>query len=388
MLSELWCGNLIVLALGAFLGCLTTLLTRFGDLAAQQVGQVTVSVYFGSLTAINALIFAVSRPDEAQQRVHVVKAVLLASNAGSALLGQILVTNDTSALPLLFDISAVAQGISFVCVPVLCISSRKVLVGTDPAGFRSIRPYGTCSEFASYCKLCVCQLLVFLGLRRVCWWTIWTVMMSPIHSIVLTYWQTLLRAKGITQDHNGYITAGMYLAAAVLTAVVRKVKFFRKADNLIIILSFALISLLLLLMAAMRQQLAIYMCLLVYQCIFEVVSAVCVFQVGDAVTSSTARSVVDADSSEGNMRLDRDGHAGAQMPTNGVEAHLTLLFAVQGVLGGILEICIQSAVGHIPSVSARFVALGGALGVSTILIVVASSVVGFCRMSSSSSCDC
>lgn len=107
-----------VLFVGAVCGFVTVLLTLFGStFLPQQIAQVTVAANFASRFAVNAVIFQLADSDRVQQDVHVMKAVLLLSNAGSAILGEVLRDNLGTPLSMLYVISASATGLALICRP-------------------------------------------------------------------------------------------------------------------------------------------------------------------------------------------------------------------------------------------------------------------------------
>lgn len=104
-----------VLLVGAICGFATVLLTLFGtSFLPQQIAQITVAANFASRFAVNAVIFQLASPDHVQQDVHIMKAVLLLSNACSAILGEVL--RDSGApLSMLYVVSAAATGLALIC---------------------------------------------------------------------------------------------------------------------------------------------------------------------------------------------------------------------------------------------------------------------------------
>eukprot|EP00435_Cladocopium_sp_Y103_P040165 s1401_g10.t2 len=153
-----------VLLVGAMCGFATVLLTLFGNtFLPQQIAQITVAANFASRFAVNAVIFQLASSDRVQQDVHTMKAVLLLSNAGSAILGEILRDNLAAPLSMLYVISAAATGLAVIC------SSATLL---------------------------------------------WKV--NPAHGVALTYWQNLLKVRVAETDHNGYMLGASYLAAALV----------------------------------------------------------------------------------------------------------------------------------------------------------------------------
>ena len=108
-----------MLCLGAVCGFVTVLFTWTGGFLLQQLAQVTVAANFASRFAVNAVIFQIQNPQDVstnvQAQVHTMKAVLLLSNAGSAILGELLRDDFHTPFSTLYFISAVATGVALFC---------------------------------------------------------------------------------------------------------------------------------------------------------------------------------------------------------------------------------------------------------------------------------
>merc|ERR1719414_2846965 len=101
----------------------------------------------------------------------------------------------------------------------------------------------------------------------------------------MTYWQGLVRSKHILSDHNGDMLACMYLVAAIFT-VSSASPVFREHTSVLVIGSMLVAGALLVQVVRENSQLPIYFFLLLFQCLFEVTTAVGTFQVGMEVTNS------------------------------------------------------------------------------------------------------
>lgn len=373
-LSELPCGNVGLLVLAALSGSTTSSLTLLGGLLAVQASQFTEALCFAGRTAVNSLAFVIAAPGEEQQTIHILKGVLLASNAGSALLGEILRDGGVS-LSLLFAMAVAAQALAVVCAGTLCAMG----VETSKRPLHALNSNCRASVVASI-SASWRTLRAYLSLRRIRWWTAWTLCTAPMHSLVLTYWQSLLRAKGVNHDHNGYITACMYLFAAWLTVLARKVKIFRSYCSALVIGSLALAGGLLVLMAAQTSQIPIYACLLAYHCVHEVATAVSISQIGNAALREGAdgnhverASQHDDGISQaftGEQVADpQDESLRPQRNTSGT-GKLTLLFAAEEIAGGIVEVAMQACLDHVDSVPYRFYTIGSYLAGAAALMLL------------------
>lgn len=218
--------------------------------------------------------------------------------------------------------------------------SERATVGRCDGGLR-----------ASFSDLFCC-----LSLPCVAWWTIWALIENPAHGLALTYWQNLLKASGIKEAHNGYILGATYLAAAALVVACCRSRFLRHFSELLPALSLAAAGSLLICLATSHVELTFYCCLLPFQCVFAVTTAVSTFQVGSDISNAVARSA-------------RDGAAPKQ-------ARLALLFSITGVLAGVAETVVQAVLNRLHPISHRFVWLGLEL---ILAAVVMAAVAGICR---------
>lgn len=321
-----------VLLVGAICGFATVLLTLFGtSFLPQQIAQITVAANFASRFAVNAVIFQLASPDHVQQDVHIMKAVLLLSNACSAILGEIL--RDSGApLSMLYVISAVATGLALIC-SIFLLGSKPSARDSGPTGPTRQKVMASCSD-----------LMKIFQLPCVAWWTIWALAVNPAHGVALTYWQNLLKDHVAESDHNGYMLGVSYLAAALLVAACRRSSILRSWTSCLVILSILSMGLLLLLLTISSTQVVFYLFLVAIQCIYEVSTSVSTFQVGCEVCTSVSSS-------------------------NGPrEPRLALLFCVTGVLSG----AVASLVQHVRPISRRFLLVAVVLLLLAALLTVAA----------------
>lgn len=319
-----------VLLVGAICGFVTVLLTLFGNtFLPQQIAQITVAANFTSRFAVNAVIFQVASPDSVQQHVHIMKAILLLSNACSAILGEILRDSVGAPLSMLYVISAAATGLALIC--------SIFLLGSKPSA-RDSGP--TRQKVMASCS----DLVRIFQLPCVAWWTIWALAVNPAHGVALTYWQNLLKDHVVETDHNGYMLGVSYLAAALVVAACRRSSILRSWTSCLVILSILSMGLLLLLLTVSSTQVLFYLFLVAIQCVYEVSTSVSTFQVGGEVCTSVSSS-------------------------NGPrEPRLALLFCVTGVLSG----AVASLVQHVRPISRRFTLVAVLLLLLAALLTVAA----------------
>jgi len=365
-----------MLVVGAMCSVATVLLTRFGNgLESQQASQFTVAFSFASRMALPALIFTMTPAAQCQERVHTVKAVMLLSNCCSAALGELL--RDEAGMPLahLFDVSTVAQVLGLICVMLLPAhpegseaASHEANVGSGSSdcvccdsetGRGALLPFSCGSDVSSWLKHLQAPLIDLwssIRLRGVMWWTTWALMMNPVHGLMLIYWQSLVRAKNFSGDHNGSLIAGMYLVASILTLISGRLKRPLACPSVAVISSTLVSGLLLCCIVAESQQGPLFLWLLTYLCIFEVTTAMGTFQVGHEVTQAMALS-----SSTANKSFAPAPHG----------ARLTLLFSATVTLAGITEVTIQIIIRGFKSVAFRVEGLGISLTVLAMVLIVA-----------------
>ncbi|CAJ1399323.1 unnamed protein product [Effrenium voratum] len=349
------CGCRAVLLAGAFCGAATVLLTRFGTaLWLLQASQFTVSAAFASRISVASMAFAMSLPSRFQEAIHTLKAVTLFSNCCAAALGEVL-RDMGSPLSLLFNLSFVGQALSLLCAAALPLAPRPPIVATPTSAHRLVgsnldeRLLSTGSKIGvlGTFKALLRDLWLSLWLRRVMWWTAWALVMNPVHGLTLTYWQSMVRSKHILKDHNGYLSACMYLAAAVLTLLAGRAAAMQRATSLLVTGSVLLAGWLLLQLAQAddTRQVTVYGWILLYQCLFEATTAVATFQVGAEVTRATAASHSKALHSAEVRRLPRS-------------VRLTLLFSTTTVLVAAAESGILLVINGWSSMDTRFHSLG------------------------------
>jgi len=370
-----------VLAAGGACGLLTAVLTRFtAVLWCQQAAQFTVAAAFASRYALSAVAFTLTPPSCFQRTIFTVRAVLLLSNCCSALLGEVLRDNAGTPLSVLFDIDLVSQSLTFVAAMLLvatdCLMSSEPPLPSEALRSREWLSVAEVAEaamapppprpadgWAAQLKAPMRDLWLYFRLRCVVWWTVWALAMNSAHGIALTYWQNLLREKGVHHDHNGYLLASMYLAASVLTAVTRHSAVLRGHTSVLVVGSVLSSGLLLCLVVASSRQLAFYCWLLLFQCGFEVMTAVSTFQVGALVTETCTPGRANSPYT-------------SKTPNGAVTAprsiRLTLLFSTTGILCGATETTVQAVLNSTShTMEPKFLCLGVGLGVLALLLVVA-----------------
>eukprot|EP00438_Fugacium_kawagutii_P010460 Skav232998 [mRNA] locus=scaffold387:308574:309899:- [translate_table: standard] len=236
------------------------------------------------------------------------KAVLLLSNAGSAILGEVLRDNLGTSLSMLYAISAGATGSVFL------LGSKSS--ARDPSPVKQ--------KVAESCS----DLIKIFQLPCVAWWTVWALAVNPAHGIALTYWQNLLKVRVTHEkDHNGYRLGISYLVAAAVVAACRRSSILRGWTSLLVVLSTLSMGLLLIALTISDSQWVFYALLVGIQTIYEVSTSVSTFQVGCAVCKAVETC-----------------------PNGPRQPRLALLFCVTGVLAG----AVGSLVQHVHPISRRF----------------------------------
>jgi len=306
------------------------------------------------------LVFTVMLPKQFQACVHVAHATLLFSNFCSAVLGELLRDFAGVPLPRLLDISIFSQAIALVCSmwlpsqrPDMPETPLQTLAKADPdelgiEGSASIKSYQRAQmlgikegkksfKWESSFTDPLLDLWRSLRLRGVFWWTVWAVVMNPAHTFVLTYWQSLVRAKHFGTDRNGYALASMYLAAGILTAVSRHAAPLGNFTSAPVIGSMLAAALIIFQFINSLWEFHLYGWLLLYQCIFHLGTAVSIFQVGSEVTQAVSKSASEDSGASPTPRVGR----------------ITLLLSATGLLGSVNENVIQLAAGTFQSIEAR-----------------------------------
>jgi hypothetical protein len=191
-------------------------------------------------------------------------------------------------------------------------------------------------------------------LRGVMWWTTWALAMNPVHGLMMIYWQSLVRAKDFTTDHNGSMMAVTYFIASILTFVSGRSKPLCSCPSVVVIGSTLVSGLLLCRIVAESQQGPLFAWLLAYLCIFEVTTAVGTYQVGYEVTRA-------AEVSSANSTFGRSPRC----------ARLTLLFSTTVTLAGVAEVGVQVIFRSLQSVVFRIEGLGISLTVLALALLLA-----------------
>lgn len=393
------CSCRRVLIAGAGCSLATNLLTRFGaSLWAQQCAEFTVAAAVASRIAVMGLVFTVMPPKQFQACVHVAHATLLFSNFCSAVLGELLRDVAGVPLPRLLEISIFSQAIALVCSmwlpserpdmsedPLQPLAKPHPEYGLEDPGSREslqraqmlgvkyglqesgsreslqraqmlgIKGGKKCFKWESSFKDPLLDLWRSLQLRVVFWWTVWALVMNPAHTFVLTYWQSLVRAKHFATDRNGYALASMYLAAGILTALSRHAAPLGSFTTVPVIGSILAAALITFQFTNSLWEFQLYGWLLLYQCIFHLGTAVSIFQVGSEV-----------------MQAARMSAASGASPTPRV-GRITLLLSATGLLGSVNENIIQLAAGSFQSIEARLQLVCCMLAVAALVLTLAWS---------------
>jgi len=381
--GQRWGGTRRVLVAGAACGLVTVLLTRFGQaLWCQQLAEFTVAAAFASRVCCPAVAFAIAEPEQYQESVHTLKAVMLLSNFFSAAVGEVLRDFAGAPLSFLFDLSAVGQAISlFLALSLPQWSSpQEVEEALDYSIVEGSSGHTedcdeACRDRPATCKSLMGDLCSSLLLRRVAWWTAWALWMNPVHGLAITYWQGLVRSKNILSDHNGALLAIMYLFAAIFTFASGNAAALRNKSACLVISTMLGAGLLLVKVVDEYKELQIYFWLLLYQCLFEVTTAICTFQVGDEVTRSVAATFAKPGAAAAAADAKRMGHAangdspgrkpslllGAGLPAvvrDIQTARLTILFSATAIASGANENLILLVTNRSASMDLRFDHLG------------------------------
>jgi len=353
-----------ILIVGATCGLVTVILTRFGELLLeQQAAQFTVAAAFASRVVCPAIVISITSPARYQQSVHLLKAMMLLSNFASAVLGEAL--RDYAALPLtfLFDVSAFGQAISLVCAMLMPekgapLQPLETRIDEEPTtGPAAVQPPAEAGRWLF--QELILDLRYSLGLPKVMWWTAWALVMNPVHGITMTYWQGLVRSKGILSDHNGTMLACMYLIAALFTIYSGFSPLFTGSTHQLVTGSLLVGGLLLIQVCRETEQLPIYGWLLLFQVLFEVFSAVGTYQVGSEVMRSGYASA----------RISL-GRCPSRRPNDEI-ARLTTLFSATAIMSGVIQNVLLWIVLRWRVMSFRFFCLAVGLVAWSCLLLVA-----------------
>lgn len=366
LLSELVprVGSRGVLIGGAACGLATVVFTRFSStLLGQQVAQFTIAASFASHFATPAVALAVApEPSEFQGAVHMLKAVLLLSNAASALLGELL-RDIKLPLDLLFDVSLAGQMLALLFAVLLPAQRRNQALAevsevqrsnisaVEPAGSRTTRCWTLEAKSAFE------DILLSFRLRTVACWTFWALAMNPVHQFTMTYWQSLLREKGDgAPNHNGYFLTGFYVMAAALTAALRHSALLRSAPLALAGATALAAGAALFAAASAPSELPFYGWFMAYLCVFEVATAVATFQTGFEVAQAVRSAAAPAGHCD-----HTGGTAQGSAPRAPHSARLTLLFSTTALLAGAVQSIAQRALSHWHTIGPRFRCLAAVL---------------------------
>ena len=198
---------------GATCACATVAATLAVPASAPLLAsQALAAVSFAAHQAAAGLAFATLPPERFPAAAHALKAVTMASNCVSALVGQ-LAREAEAPLVALFVVSLVAQALSVVPAAALAPDEddERRRVDQDEredgrVGTGTI-PLGTLGTS-------------ILADPTLALWCAWSVACAPAHASAASTWQALARlpgADGEARNRNGYFLAAQYAAAGFIS---------------------------------------------------------------------------------------------------------------------------------------------------------------------------
>jgi len=230
-----------VVFVGAVCACVTVAITLLPRLAPASLAasQVAVACSFASHQAFTALAFATLPRSRFPAFAHGAKAVAMASNCASALLGQIARTKSAVSVEALFYVSLATQAASLA--PALAFrgetfreasettaseprafaaapSRHRDEDETDPAPALPNEDDGRPPPVSRSSRF-LWRLSPRLS-RPARWWCAWSVACSPSHAFVASNWQTLAAVARGARASNGYFLAAQYFTAGVASLLV------------------------------------------------------------------------------------------------------------------------------------------------------------------------
>lgn len=234
-------GCKTVVFVGAVCACVTVAITLLPRLAPASLAasQVAVACSFASHQAFTALAFATLPRSRFPAFAHGAKAVAMASNCASALLGQIARTKSAVSVEALFYVSLATQAASLA--PALAFrgetfreasettaseprafaaapSRHRDEDETDPAPALPNEDDGRPPPVSRSSRF-LWRLSPRLS-RPARWWCAWSVACAPSHAFVASNWQTLAAVARGARASNGYFLAAQYFAAGVASLLV------------------------------------------------------------------------------------------------------------------------------------------------------------------------
>ena len=196
---------------GATCACATVAATLAVPASAPLLAsQALAAVSFAAHQAAAGLAFATLPPERFPAAAHALKAVTMASNCVSALVGQ-LAREAEVPLVALFLVSLVAQALSAVPAAALAPDEdderRRLDRDEHEDGRVGTFPLGTLGTS-------------ILADPTLALWCAWSVACAPAHASAASSWQALARlpgADGEARNRNGYFLAAQYAAAGFIS---------------------------------------------------------------------------------------------------------------------------------------------------------------------------
>jgi hypothetical protein len=197
---------------GAMCACATVAATLAVPASAPLLAsQALAAVSFAAHQAATGLAFATLPPERFPAAAHALKAVTMASNCVSALVGQ-LAREAEAPLVALFLVSLVAQALSVVPAAALVSDEDDARRRLD----RDEREDGRVGTFPLGTRV---GISIFAD-PTLTLWCAWSVACAPAHSSAASTWQALARlpgADGAARNRNGYFLAAQYAAAGFIS---------------------------------------------------------------------------------------------------------------------------------------------------------------------------
>jgi hypothetical protein len=173
---------------------------------------------------------------------------------------------------------------------------------------------------------------------------------------MLTYWQSVVKAKHFDTDYNGYALASMYLIAALLIALSRRVSLLNCLTAELVIGTMLIAGISSAQVVMNSQESHLYGWLLVYQSVYHMGNVMNIFQVGSTVSQAVEEDSLRPTEQSGTTV---EGYKS----TMSLQARLTLLFTTTGLLSSVVENIIQLCISHWRSLEDRLCSLSIILAV-------------------------
>mmetsp|Transcript_88158 Transcript_88158/g.248026 ORF Transcript_88158/g.248026 Transcript_88158/m.248026 type:complete len:503 (-) Transcript_88158:99-1607(-) len=362
-------GCAITLIVGAVFGTITVTMTCLSStLGALQATQLTVAMSSAAHAgALFALVFELSAMTRAsfQLHVHWAKATFLFSNFAAGLVGSSLRCLGTVPYRQLWMVSMCCQLASVVVAGWLAFH-----IATFEA-MRALPALAMAPQDGLWS-----DVVKSFRLRGVAHWTLWSVSMQAVHTMVATFWQALLRAKThMRNDLNGFVTSGSFLVSivAILALADAPALCGPKAGCRIMVASLFASGILVLVMGLSGSACVVYSAYFMYEVLFVVSGTVALQQIGaevhGAVSARSHLAIVN--------EVDAPRCAGISSTTGPRRPRLALLLSFNQVLGALAQAAVQCAFAHIHgeaksgrlTLSARFQILGASLCCAAALLL-------------------